>query len=348
MKTVAVILAGGKSSRLWPITNEKHPKLLLEIFPHKTMLAESLLRARLFTDDVLILTKKTVYEALEKELSENNIDQKHIIIEPDDADSAAAYAFAVSSIKKQFGSDTLVVFLPSDSRIKNYGAFYRDVRFALKKAESNNDLILFGITPTYAATGYGYVKIGKKLGEDDRETIFKIESFLEKPDSQTANKYLASADYLWNSGTSVGKIRAFESTFKTEPILDSWYNSLVSDHRATMPDSLKNLDYWHGITQKSTNLAAVVATFDWSDIGSYETLYEIEQKTDEHGNSVAAHASIEDCENCMIIGRSKRIVALGLNDIVIVDQPDGILVCHKSTHSDLVGQIATGLKQPGR
>lgn len=342
MKTVCIILAGGSGNRLWPLSTEKHPKIILEIFHNKTMLSEAIFRAKLFANEVFLITKKITYNSIKEEITSSGIDESHVIIEPSSADTAAAVAFATSYVKRLFGSKTILIFTPSDCRIQNYGAFYRDTKFAIKSATSSKSIVMFGIIPTFAATGYGYLKIGKQIGHDQRETLFRVDSFHEKPNSALAQKYLVSGDYFWNSGIFIGKVASIERSFALDIELNKWYKSLSKPGPASpMPEKFHDFQFEYNLVEKLDKLIVVMATFDWADIGSYTSLYEISTITDNHGNSVDANVSIEDCNNCLIIGHGKKIVALGLDDIAIVDQPDGILVCRKSTHSQLVGEVAT-------
>jgi len=349
MRKVAIILAGGSGSRLWPLSTEQHPKILLEIFPNKTMLEEALFRAKLFADYIFVLTKGEVYNAIKDDLKENGVHRSQVIIEPEEANTGAAITYALARIKKSYGAQVVIALLPSDSRIKNYGAFYRDIKFALKSAIARKTIVLFGTTPSFPATGYGYIKVGKKIGEDDRESLFNIDSFHEKPDEGQAKAYMKDANFLWNSGIFIGLIKVFEQLIQLNADLYAWYQTIERNETPKpIPEVLRNTLIEHDLIEKFNKLSAVIATFDWADIGSYEALYDIVTKTDDQGNSINANATIKDCKDCLIIGRDKKIVALGLNDIAVIDQPDGILICHKSTHAQIVGQIATAENQPGK
>ena len=346
MKKIAIILAGGSGTRLWPLSTEKHPKPLLEFFNHKTLLEETIFRAKLFADDIFVLTTGDVNQAAHDEFKSLGIKHNNVFIEPRGADTGAAIAFGIAQVKKRYGKKTIVVLTPVDHRIKNYGAFYRDMTFAISSAIEHHSVVLFGITPSFPSTGYGYIKVGRKISQSDRDSLLEVDSFHEKPNEPTAKEFAKSADHVWNSGIYVATIASFEGVLRINRLLFKWYKSLASIGRhRKMPFQFKEFQFEHGIIESSDNLTSVIATFDWADIGSYDELSKSTAATDNHGNAINGNAEADDCINCLIIGRSKKIIALGLNDIAIVDSPDGILVCRKSTHSQLVGQIATESSQ---
>lgn len=347
IKRVAIILAGGEGTRLWPLSDVTHPKSLLEVFTKKSMLEGTVARARLFADEVFVLTNQTIAQKAEPEFTRLRLPKGDIIIEPDGADTAAAIAFAIEHIKRTLGDQTAVVLLPVDHQIRNYGAFYRDVKYAISTAIAARTLTLFGVTPSYAATGYGYIQLGKALGRMDRDMVFAVSAFLEKPDKKTAMQFLHSADHVWNSGMYIGLVEAFESAFKANPELHAWYKKLTSHRLAPMPEELRKLQFESSVIEHARKLQAVIATFDWSDIGTYDELYRTGPHTDENDNSTKGNTALEDCQQCLVIGNRKKIVALGLKDIAIIDGPNGILVCKKSTHAQIVGRVATGKMQPG-
>jgi mannose-1-phosphate guanylyltransferase/mannose-6-phosphate isomerase len=345
-------MAGGGGTRLWPLSDDKHPKPLLEVFSKQTMLEQTIFRARLFADDFFILTSKEISEHAKESFENFGVAPEQIIVEPDGADTAAAIAFAIAHIKTIYERATyeesvIVTLLPVDHRIKNHGAFYRDIRYATKAAQARKSLVLFGITPFFASAGYGYIQLGSAVDHQDRDTLFKVNGFLEKPTQATANKLLRSADYVWNSGIFIGTVSAYEARFKQDTLLYEWYVALCQGKTQTpMPEMFRNFQFEHGIIEHAKQLLAVIATFDWVDIGTYNGLYSSLPQTDENGNSARGDTVIRDCQDCLIIGNHKKIVALGLSDIAVIDGPDGILVCKKSTHSQIVGKAATDKEQP--
>ena len=348
MNNVAIILAGGKGSRLWPLTSDSQPKSLLETLGKKTMLEATLFRASLFADDVFIVTDSDSEYASTQTFTHLGIANENIIIEPVGADTAAAIAFSVARVKERYGSNTTVTLLPVDHQIRNHGAFYRDITFAIESAVTHRHLTLFGVTPSFSATGYGYIKTGKELEHKGRNQLFTIDQFIEKPDQATADQLLKDPDCLWNSGIYIGTVVAFEHTFEKDPTLYDWYARVVHEKNIPMPEPLGDFQFDHKLVEgNSADLQAVIATFDWKDIGTYDELYRSALETDADGNAIKADASLNECTNCLIIGMDKKIVALGLDDIAVVDGPDGILVCQKSQYSQLVGKIATGKDQPG-
>jgi len=344
MIRVAIILAGGHGTRLWPLSNERHPKPLLEIFNKKSMLQDTLFRASLFADSIYVLTESDKAESIRQHIVDLDL-QSEVLIEPDDAGTEAAIAFAVAAIEQRHGKNATMVLLPIDHRVRNVGAFYRDISYAIDTARENN-VMLFGVVPSFPATGYGYIRLGKKTGQHERELQFSIDKFLEKPDRATASDFLKSADYVWNSGIYIGTVRAFASIFKLDPLLYNWYQQLASGSDTSLPVDLRGKQIEQSVIEHAKNLRVITATFDWTDIGTYDALYRSMLYTDENRNAVQGHTVLEGCSDCLIMGNRKKIIALGLKDIAVIDGPDGILVCNKTVYSQLIGQIATGERQP--
>lgn len=346
MKRVVVILAGGRGTRLWPLSDENHPKPLLEIFSKKTMLEDTVLRAKLFADTVYVLTDPDKKESIQRALTELNL-QDSILVEPEHTGTEAAVAFAVAEIERRHGKNTAIALLPVDHRVRNIGAFYRDIRYAATAASENGKVMLFGIVPSFPATGYGYIRLGKEIHKQKYGQQFSVDTFLEKPDSATAREFLKSTDYVWNSGIYIGTIDAFTTIFKIEPALYTWYQALTTKNiHTSLPEELRGKQLEQGVIEHTHDLRVITATFDWTDIGTYDAIYRSALQTDEQNNAIQGRTLLESCRNCLIVANRKKIIALGLKNIAIIDGPDGILVCDKTIYSQLVGQIATGKGQP--
>ncbi|MDX2776664.1 sugar phosphate nucleotidyltransferase [Streptomyces caniscabiei] len=346
-KRVAIILAGGGGTRLWPLSDRNHPKPLIELFNHQSMLEQTLFRAELCTDASFILTSKNALQRIESSLEKLAVPSSHVIIEPEGADTAAAIAYALARVKARYGDETSIVLMAVDHRIKNHGAFYRDMRYAFSAAEQYNAIVLFGITPTYAATGYGYIQLGTSLEHHDRNVLFNVDTFMEKPSKEKAETLSKSPDHVWNSGIFVGTINAFETAFKYNASLYRWYQDISTNPSTPMPVTFRHFQFEHEILEHTRSLLVTTATFDWADIGTFTGLHATLPELDGNGNVIRGNVKISDSHDCLVIGNHKKIIILGLDDIAVVDGPDGILVCRKSTHSQLVGTLATGKEQPG-
>lgn len=346
-KRVAIVLAGGGGTRLWPLSDHNHPKPLIELFNHQSMLEQTLFRAELCTDTSFILTSKNALQQIESSLKKLTVPSSHVIIEPEGADTAAAIAYALAHVKTLYGSETSIVLMAVDHRIKNHGAFYRDMRYAFSAAEQHDSIVLFGITPTYAATGYGYIQLGAALEHHERNVLFNVDTFLEKPSKEKAEMLSKSPDHVWNSGIFVGTINAFETAFTYNVSLYQWYQALNTNPLTPMPSAFRHFQFEHEILEHIQSLLVIIATFDWADIGTFTGLHAALPELDGNGNVIRGNVKISDSHDCLVIGNHKKIIVLGLDDIAVVDGPDGILVCRKSTHSQLVGTLATGKEQPG-
>lgn len=339
MRKVAIILAGGYGTRLWPLSTKKHPKPIVELFNQKTLLEETVFRAKIFADDIFIITNKNVKDIEKNNLLSLGIKHSNILVEPINAETGAAIAFAIAKVKKRHGKNSTIVLLPVDHKIIDYGAFYHDMLYAIETARSLRSFTLIGVTPSFPSTGFGYVLVDN----DKSKRLCNVKSFTEKPDYATAIKFLENSNYVWNSGIYIATIDIFENMFKINKTLSKWYKSLFKiNFKRVIPLELSSLKFERGIIEQVEDcLSIIIASFDWADIGTFEELFKALPHTDEFNNVINANAKIEDCKNCLIIGTNKRIIALGLDDIAIVDKKDGILVCRKSTHSQNVGRITT-------
>ena len=348
----ALIIAGGQGSRFWPVSRELYPKQLLKLGDKHTLIQQTVLRldpmvsARetyVVTSSKLGLDIKTQLDELKKPgLSDN------IILEPQPRNTAPAIGLAALYLRRDDPGCVMAV-LPSDHLIKEKLKFHA----ALRKAEAlaaEGRLVVFGVTPTRPETGYGYVKLGKALGDDSRE----VERFVEKPDRPTAEGYVASGEYLWNSGMFV---------WKASVILDEMKASMPDLHAALMridaaigtPDEAKvveeefarltpeSIDF--GVMERSHNVAAVVAGFTWSDLGSWNSIEEL-IPPDEEGNVTVGKVVSLECKDTTIYAEDRLVAAVGLNGIVVVDTPDATLICRKDM-AQKVKDVVGALKEKG-
>ena len=200
MKTYGVIMAGGGGTRFWPLSRQATPKQLLNLSGKDLMVNEAIdrLAKTASKDDIFIVTNKTQVSKM-LEVTNERIQKNHILSEPSARNTAACIGYAAMEIVKKYG-DGIMVITPSDAYIKNEAEFTRILGIAVKAAETQDALVTVGITPTFAATGYGYIKF-QKSGEN----VLKVLEFKEKPDEATAKKYVESGEYAWNSGMFIWK-----------------------------------------------------------------------------------------------------------------------------------------------
>ncbi|HEY8190446.1 MAG TPA: mannose-1-phosphate guanylyltransferase/mannose-6-phosphate isomerase [Micavibrio sp.] len=350
---VPVILCGGSGTRLWPASRENYPKQFLSLMDDFSLLQNTVKRALRTTDarigNIVTVTLGALGEQVKKQLSEiDPAAARHILCEPSARNTAAAVALAAAYIKEHFGDDTIMWVLPADHHIGDENNLARSFAHALKAAQDGY-LVTFGIRPTRPDTGYGYILLGENFAEG---SVSKAQKFVEKPDRATAQAYLDAGNYLWNSGMFL---------FATDTVLnqyDAHASHILTDVRKSMASSAvagsPDADLYSviakepfdvAIMEKSAHVAIVPCDPEWSDIGSWESLWEIREK-DMHENVVEGRAACYDTKRCLVQAKERLIACAGLEDIVIVDTGDAILIADRK-NSDAMRVLVSGLKKSG-
>jgi len=321
----AVILAGGAGTRFWPKSRQSCPKQFLNIVGNTSLLRQTLDRVKkeVSSEKVFIVANKMYRSLIEKQIAGLNIKKENILLEPSPKNTAPAIYWAAIKIYEK-NPDAVMVVLPSDHYIEKKERFLQVLNKAVSLAQEDY-LVTLGITPTRPETGYGYIK-GKSLKEKGRK-IFTVEKFTEKPDLMTAQQFVKSGNYYWNSGMFIFKIATILAAFKK-------YLPAVCDveKRWALLPSI-SIDY--GILEKAKNVAVIpTGNIGWSDVGSWEALMDILPK-DKDGNVIKGNAVTMDCENTFISSNKRMIAAVGLKDIIVVDSGNALLVCSKDKSQDV-------------
>jgi mannose-1-phosphate guanylyltransferase len=336
---IAVIIAGGSGTRLWPLSQPNYPKHLLRLTGEKSLLQNTDERAKKFAREVYIITEASHADEVALQLPE--LKEDHIIVEPARRGTASCIALALARVKAK--KDEPIVFLHADHHITDADKFAQAVVHAANAAEANNKIALIGLEPTYPATGFGYIKKGVEAGED----LFLVESFREKPDFGTAQEYIASGEYLWNLGLFAATKEIFSDNFaEFAPILSEAMKALAKikaghEEEERLYLSLENLPIDTALIEKTPNLLVVPGTFDWADIGSFTDLHKVLKQGSD--NVLQGDVYQLDCEDSMIHASTKPIIAIGLSGVVVIDTPDGLLVCSKE-QSQRVGELSKKLQ----
>ncbi len=353
-KLIPIILSGGAGSRLWPVSRHMFPKPFMKV-ASKPLLQHALERAALVSDEALIVTNQDHYFLTENILKNIECAPKiSYLLEPKGRNTAPAIALAVQAISKRHGEDTVCLALTADHLISDNAAFRKDVAQAAEQARAGN-LIVFGIRPTAPKTGYGYIEVERT----DEETPRPVKSFVEKPDRVTAEQYLATGRYYWNSGMFCFTARVMAENMKVHAA-DVWQASEVAFADSTVEASVTrftqasfvaqpdiSIDY--AVIEKAEKVTMVMAGFGWSDIGSWDAVADV-QESNEQGNSASGIAvekllQIETI-NTHIESTShieKVIATIGLDNLVIIDTPDALLVANR-VQSQQVKQVVEELK----
>lgn len=345
-----VIMAGGSGTRLWPLSRGNYPKQFLALSGKQTMLQSTLSRLNGLTQCPAMLICNEEHRFIVAEQI-RNLGAKHsgIFLEPVGRNTAPAIALAAFKAI-ELGEDPVMLILAADHIIENIGAFQKSVNDAIELAKKDK-LVTFGIVGNKPETGYGYIKRGIKLG-----TGFAVDSFVEKPDITTAQQYIESGDYYWNSGMFLFKASRYLDELKTyrpeiyeacEKAMHNQSNDLDfirvdRDAFEICPD--ESIDY--AVMEHTSDAVVVAMDAGWSDVGGFSALWEVSHK-DINGNIFTGDVKAVDTKNTLVFGEDKLVATVGVEDLVIVNTKDAILVAHKDK-SQQVKAIVQQLKDEQR
>lgn len=340
MKITALIMAGGRGERFWPRSRKNMPKQFLSLTDDgKTMIQLTVDRIRPLVEleDIYIVTNADYKPLVQTQIS--GIPEENILCEPVGKNTAPCIGLGAVHISKKY-DDAVMMVLPSDHLIKYNGMFVNALKQAVEIAEKGENLVTIGITPDYPETGYGYIKFNSEVTESH---AFAVERFVEKPTLEVAKEYLASEEYLWNSGMFLWKVSTILKNM--QQYIPNTYTGLISIQNAINTsdfDSVlekefsafesESIDY--AIMEKTSNIYILPGTFGWDDVGSWLAVDRI-KRSNEFGNVVSGNIITISTKNCIIEGSSKLIATVGLEDLIIVDTEDATLICEKNSAGDI-------------
>lgn len=344
---ITVIIAGGSGTRLWPLSTPEYPKHLLSLTGKRTMLQQAYDRAKQLEGPVYVVTEAGHAEHIKKQLPE--LDSEKFIIEPGRRGTAHCIVMALDYIVRHHEYSEPIAFIHSDHNVRDVEGFKRSFNAAARISQQQNTITLIGIEPTFPSTGFGYIERGDGIDVD--RGVYKVKSFKEKPDHETAQKYVESGNYLWNCGYFVGSADVFlHEMQRSAPDLKSVFDSLAGFDDVTTNSykdtylALDNKVIDFALMEKAQELSVVSASFDWMDIGSFKDLHNAVE-IDEAGNHVhGVGVNLVDVQNAYVRNEEDKPVAvIGLDNVVVVNTPSGILVARRDV-SHLNGEIAKKLQ----
>lgn len=336
---IPVIMAGGSGSRLWPLSRSLYPKQFISLTSDKSMLQETIVRlSGLDHQAPMLICNQEHRFIVAEQLRQQRIQHGGIVLEPVGRNTAPAIALAALHAIKN-SDDPLLLVLAADHVIQNQVAFSQAVSNAIKPAQGGM-LVTFGIVPTAAETGYGYIRQGEAVGE----SAFRVAQFVEKPNLITAEQYLASGQYYWNSGMFLFKASRFLEELKIHrpDILqacelamqgsrhDLDFIRLDEDAFTKCPDD--SVDY--AVMEKTQDALVVPMDAGWSDVGSFSALWEVSSK-DVHGNVVVGDVIAEQTQNSYIYAQNKLVSTVGVDNLVIIETKDAVLVANRDKVQDV-------------
>jgi mannose-1-phosphate guanylyltransferase/mannose-6-phosphate isomerase len=352
MTIIPVILSGGSGTRLWPLSRKQYPKQYLPLAGDNTMLQETILRLSGLDNlaDLIIICNADHRFLVAGQCQQIDIKNPTILLESVGRNTASAIAAAALQSLKQT-DDAVLLVLSADHVIQDVEAFHAAINIAGQQAQEGK-LATFGIVPTDANTGYGYIK---SSGESVNGS-YKVEEFVEKPDLETAQTYLEQGNYLWNSGMFMFKATTLidELTTHSPEIVTSVNNAVDNavqdldfirlDEQAFESSPSDSIDY--ALMEKSDNVVVVPLDAQWNDIGSWSALYDIGTK-DSNGNVIQGDVFTEDTTNTYIHANHHMVATIGVQDLVIVDTPNATLISTKDKAHE-VKKIVERLQQHDR
>lgn len=344
MKVIPVILAGGSGTRLWPLSNEQKPKQFHNITGEGSLLELTINRLKPLDPDFCLIVTSRIYEDLSyDELHKTGL-QGSIISEPMPRNTAPAVLYASIYLSKLY-NDAIMLILPADHYIKKQDIFVSILKKAIEQAH-NNHLVTIGITPTYPETGYGYIK-----AFDDSVEVKPVEMFVEKPNLETAKKYLREGNYFWNSGIFVWKISVIFEYYQKllpelynafQPLRDLSVQQLTQnddipwDIKRTVFSQIDSVSIDYGIMEKADHRYVIPGEFGWADLGSWASIDDVllpdsNMNRSPYPEKVIFHQS----KNCTVYPDKKLVAVVGLHDVVVVDSGNEMLVMDKNASQNL-------------
>ena len=351
MQVLPVIMCGGSGTRVWPESRESLPKQFIPLVGERSTFQMAI---EVLSDDIFnmpVVVSNHAYRFLVGEQLQKIGRTAHIVLEPQGRDSGPAVAVA-TELALRMSPDTIVAVLAADHVVRDKAAF---VKLCLEAAEAARDghIVTLGVKPDHPATGYGYIKPGAALaaGKD----VFKLERFVEKPDRETAERYIGDG-YLWNSGNFFFRADVMEAELRAfEPEMITAAADAVGRSRTDLDFTLldaesfqhatkKSIDY--AVMERTTKAAVVPADIGWSDVGNWAAVWQLSDR-DADGNSIRGHGAVLDSKNVHIRSDEHLTTVVGVDNVIVVTTHDAVLVV-SNEHGDKVKQLVEKLRLMGR
>ncbi|MCI0515014.1 NTP transferase domain-containing protein [candidate division KSB1 bacterium] len=331
-----VIMAGGLGTRFWPRSRARRPKQLLNIFGDKTMIQAAVERISPIVpaEKLFVVATEQQKEGILQQLPQLKIE--NLILEPKGKNTAPCIGLTALLLRRIDPNEVMVI-LPADHMIQQSARFLEVLIQAEKVAQSGSALVTIGIKPTYAATGYGYIQYNGVVEHHPSIPALRVKTFAEKPDLATAQQFLESGDFLWNSGMFLWKVSTIIQAI--EKYMPELYDSLMEIDRALESEhaheilhrvycQIKSISIDYGIMEQAKNVIVLPGDFGWNDVGSWDEVHKLMTK-DEHGNATLGNHVLKDVRDCLIDSPHKLVAAIGIEGLIVVDTPDALLICRK-------------------
>lgn len=339
---IVVIIAGGSGTRLWPLSTPCYPKHLLTVNGDEaSLLQKTYERTRKIATKVYVLTEQSHAHHVREQLPK--LGDECCLVEPDRRGTAGCIVMALAHLSKKHDQAEAIAFVAADHYIRDIDGFMHSFAVAEQASIGEGKIVLVGVEPSYPSTGFGYIQKGGLF--DKEKFVFNVHSFKEKPDYQTAQRYIETGDYLWNCSYFVGSIDTFRRKMeKHAPELVQNYQALVDaesmeqHHEIYVSFASNSIDY--GLIEKVDDLLVVPASFDWMDLGSYSDLHKASSSNGQGNHVRGERIELEGVENSFVQNyEDKPLAVIGLDNVVVINTKDGILVARKDA-SQKIGEVS--------
>ena len=345
----AVIMAGGVGSRFWPVSTQKFPKQFHDMLGTGDSLLQKTFKrlAKLIPqENILIATNKKYKELVLSQL--DDVTEQQLLLEPAMRNTAPCILYAALKIQQK-NKDAVMIVAPSDHWIDDEDEFTRNIETSFKACAEKDILMTLGIEPSYPNTGYGYIEYEKSASE-----IKKVHQFTEKPDLETATKFIDSGNYVWNAGIFIWSVQSISKAFdKYLPTMNTLFcegnhvfntdfeDDFIEDNYA----NAENISIDYGIMQKAKNIYTLPVDFGWNDLGTWSSLYDKLEKDTSNNAVVNANTIFKEASNNMVsTSKNKHVVIQGLDDFIVVEKEDVLLICPKKNEQE-IKQIVAEVKE---
>jgi mannose-1-phosphate guanylyltransferase len=341
-------MAGGSGTRFWPMSREKRSKQFLPILDSKSLLQSTVDRfSHLIKDDHIYIVARNCHQKILQELY---FESQNLIFEPFERNTAPCIALAALHLMNK-DPNAIMIVTPSDHLIRKHNRFRKAIAAAIRIADEKNGLVTIGIAPTHPATGYGYIQVDKILDSSYRGHTFSVKTFAEKPNIETAQRFLDSGDFYWNSGIFV--FRAARYLTAVEEFLPDLYDGCMEIKNVIGTEKYDEVltkvykqihpiavDY--GIMEKTNDIFLVKGDFVWYDLGNWDQVYRLSSK-DKMGNAISGQALLIDTHNSYVQGSDGIVAVVGLDDVIVIQKDNALLICSRDK-ADEVNRIVDKLK----
>ena len=347
MNVYGVVMAGGGGTRLWPLSTRKKPKQFLNLSGKETLVNEALDRLAGVARETFIVTNAAQAQEMLSQTA-GRVAEDHILREPAARNTAACIGYAAMTILKKYG-DGIMCVVPSDPYIRDEEGFRQTLRQAVSAAEETDALVTIGIRPTFPSTGYGYIRNAAVEGKP----WHRVEEFVEKPDEETAKRYLAEG-YAWNSGMFIWRASTILSWFKKllpdiyaclERLAEGFGTEREEEILWEIYPKIPKISVDYGIMERADHVLMIPGDFGWSDVGGWDAFDALKER-DENGNIAVGKTLLLDSRGCTAYSVDRLIAAVGVRELIIVQAGKSVLVCPAS-EAQRVKEIVETLAEKG-